>query len=148
MDRQRRLLAEGARQLELVAPELPLVARLEEHQQADRVALVDERDVEAGLLAPLLHRLARGGIEIGIGDLLDDDLAALEDRPVAGELVEVPRHAGAVEGLALDGVVGGARDERVDLLDVLVDDADRHVERLGSLADEHGSAPRRRAWPR
>ena len=54
-DGDRGLLAERARELDFRGAEDPLPSGLDEHQDPERLALDDERHVEAGLLSPPLH---------------------------------------------------------------------------------------------
>ena len=123
-------LTEGARELYFGRSEDPLARRLDEHQEAEPLALHDERDVEAGLLAPLLHGRAHVVGQRRIGERLLDDLPAAQDLAVRGivvqrvDLADLERGrplARAVEGAEHDGVAGGV---------VLVGHALARLERL------------------
>ena len=81
-------LAEGARELHFGRAEDPLARRLDEHQDAEPLALDDERDVEARLLAPLLHGRAHVVGQGRVGERLLDDLPAAQDLAVRGIVVQ------------------------------------------------------------
>ncbi len=133
-DRRRRLLAERTRQLHLARVEDPRVLRLDEHQDAQRLPLDDERYVETGLLPPPLHGPAHVLREAFVRERLLNDPALRQDPPVArvvvqrvdaGVVEQRGRGAGAVERPADDGVAYGV---------VLVDDALLCFQRFGRRA--------------
>ena len=128
MQRGGGVLAEAARQLELVSGELALRRRFDEEQRAQPLVAEDERDVKVGELARGLHGVAHGGRHRVVGDTLQHDLAAQQRQPVAGVARD---RDGDVLGLDLHRAVRGARHEGGLGLEVFVDGAAGRLEGLG-----------------
>ena len=137
--RHRGRTREQGHQLDVLLREGASLPLLDEHETADHAAVAEAQRHRQGLdLAPLLHGLPVGRVELRVADTGHEALSALDDRHVPGALVEA--QASAEPRLVLrrrvprpDGRAGERPAGRV----VLVEVALPHVERLGDALRDH-----------
>ena len=111
-------------------PKIRSRADLDEHEHAEPFAVHDERHVETGLLAPLLHGRAHVLGQRRIGERLLGDLPAAQDLTVRGVVVQRVDPALFERRRPLARAVVGAEDDGVADGVVLVDHALPRLERL------------------
>src|SRR5664280_3002471 len=109
------------RELELVAAEVALRARLDEAHEAQWLPFVEERHVQAGVFAALEELVTNGGSEARVRGLLDVHAAAEEQAP-RGARRRQSSAGGAAPALRL-AFVGDEWRQQVVTLVVLAADA-------------------------
>ena len=135
VDGHRRQIAEALGALHVFLREATVFARLKQYEVTVRLRPEAERDTQARLLAPLLQRGARVGIDGRIGEPLLQGFALLEESALYRLIGEQEDAAEPVPAARLD-LVARPRDEDVQRRVVLVDETLRHVDRLGHAAGD------------
>ena len=128
LQRDRSLLADPGRELELVGREPAFGFGLEEHQDPEGLVFVEERHVQRRELAPVRHLDARVLVDGLVGELFDHRHPGVEDGAVARHLGQRQGHADLGVARRRLGLGVGARRQRVARPVELVEDAARRAD--------------------